>query len=52
MAQVIKKGSTEHNAHLESLKALAKAGDKDAAANLKQHEAVKPAEVKTEKTEK
>ena len=48
MARTIQKGSAEHNAHLETLKALAKSKDKavaDAAAeNLKQHETAKPVE--------
>ena len=48
MATAILKGSSEHKAHLEGLKVAAKAGDKDASANLKQHEPVKPVETKTE----
>jgi hypothetical protein len=52
MANSIQKGSTEHNIHLDGLKRDAKSEDKatadPAAANLKQHEPAKPAEVKTE----
>ena len=47
MAQSINKGSSEHVAHLENLKVAAKAGDKAAAENLKQHESTK-IEVKSE----
>ena len=48
MAGTFSKQSSEHKFHVEQLKVAAKAGDAAAAANLKQHEVVKPAEVKNE----
>lgn len=51
MASIIEKGTPAHNAHIEGLKASAKDGDKDAAANLKQYE-VKKSEVKKDEDKK